>query len=98
FSAKVAGLVFVDKGAKQALVLKKKSLLPKGIVKLRGAFAVGDTVSIRDAENQEFARGLTGYSSQELTKIKGQKTDQIKAILGYKYYDEVIHRDNLTIL
>ena len=57
-----------------------------------------DTVAILDTQNREFARGLTGYSSQELSKIKGQKTDRIKTILGYKYYDEAIHRDNLVIL
>lgn len=98
FSAKVNGQILVDQGAKQALISKKSSLLPKGIVKIRGTFAVGAMVSILDAENKEFARGLTSYSSEELTKIKGQKTDQIKAILGYKYYDEVVHRDNLVIL
>ena len=98
FSAKISGQISVDQGAKQALISKKRSLLPKGIVKIRGTFAVGDTVSILDAENKEFGRGLTSYSSEELAKIKGYKSDQIKTILGYKYYDEVVHRDNLVIL
>ena len=98
FSAKISGQIFVDQGAKQALISKKRSLLPKGIVKIRGTFAVGDTVSILDVEKKEFGRGLTSYSSEELAKIKGYKSDQIKTILGYKYYDEVVHRDNLVIL
>lgn len=98
FSAKLGGRIFVDEGAKQALILKKKSLLPKGIVKVSGTFAAGDTLSILDMQNREFARGLTNYSSQELNKIKGQKTDRIQPTLGYKYYDEVVHRDNLVIL
>lgn len=98
FSARIAGQILVDEGAKGALVSRKKSLLPKGIVKVHGSFVAGDTVSISDAQGQEFARGLTNYSSQELAKIKGQKTDRIKLTLGYKYYDEVVHRDNLVIL
>jgi len=98
FGAKVAGKLFVDEGAKQALTLKKKSLLAKGIVGLGGTFAVGDMVSILDMKNQEFARGLVSYSSEELARIKGQKSERIKTLLGYKYYDEVVHRDNLVIL
>ncbi|MBN3038675.1 MAG: glutamate 5-kinase [Candidatus Omnitrophica bacterium] len=98
FSTKLKGEVFVDEGAKQALTVSKKSLLAKGIVKIRGNFAVGDTVSIMDINGKEFARGLANYSSTELSKIKGQKSDQIAEILGYKYYDEAIHRDHLVIL
>jgi glutamate 5-kinase len=98
FSAKVNGQIMVDEGAKEALIAKNKSLLPKGVIKLRGNFALGDIVSILDNQNREFARGLVNYSSGELNKIKGQKSDQIKPILGYKYYDEAIHRDNLVIL
>lgn len=98
FSAKVSGQIVVDEGAKQALILKNKSLLTKGIVGLHGTFAAGDTVSILDSQSREFARGLTNYSSNELSRIKGYRSDQIKAILGYKYYDEVVHRDNLVIL
>jgi len=98
FSAEVNGQIFVDEGAKQALISKKKSLLSGGIVKACGNFRTGDIVSILDTRKHEFARGLTNYSSQELAKIKGQRSDQIKNLLGYKYYDEVIHRNNLVIL
>ncbi|MBN2097316.1 MAG: glutamate 5-kinase [Candidatus Omnitrophica bacterium] len=98
YSAKISGQIVVDAGAKQALVARKKSLLCKGIAKVHGNFASGDTLSILDTEHREFARGLTNYSSSELDKIKGQSSDQIKAILGFKYYDEVVHRDNLVIL
>jgi len=98
FSAHLKGQVFVDEGARQALTLRNKSLLPKGITNIRGEFAVGDTVSIMDVNKVEFARGMSNYSSDELARIKGKKSEKIKTILGYKYYDEVIHRDNLVIL
>lgn len=91
------GRIVVDKGAKEALV-NKKSLLPAGIISVEGEFKLGDSVSIMGAEGDEFARGLVYYSTSEIERIKGQKTQRIAQILGYKDYDEVIHRDNLVIL
>jgi glutamate 5-kinase len=49
-------------------------------------------------DGMEFARGVTNYSSVEIEKIKGLKTFAIEEVLGYKVYDEVIHRDNLVLL
>jgi glutamate 5-kinase len=45
-----------------------------------------------------FAQGLVNYSTAELRAIMGQHTSHIQDILGYKEYDEVIHRDNLVLL
>jgi glutamate 5-kinase len=98
FSARIKGKIFVDQGAKEALMKKKKSLLAKGVLRLGGSFSAGDTVSILDQQHCEFARGLVNYSSAELSRIKGQKSERIKELLGYKYYDEIVHRDNLVIL
>ena len=77
---------------------RNKSLLSSGVVQENGKFDVGDVVSIVDEKNEEFARGLTNFSSLELNKRKGLKTSEIKEALGYKYYDEIVHRDNLVIL
>ncbi|MCD5397747.1 glutamate 5-kinase [candidate division NPL-UPA2 bacterium] len=98
FTRRCCGKIFVDEGAKEALKLKGKSLLPSGIVEVEGDFSEGDMVSVVNGEGEEFARGLANYSSSEIDKVKGAKTKDIKPILGYKYYDEVIHRDNLVIL
>jgi glutamate 5-kinase len=38
------------------------------------------------------------YSASELKKIRGLRTDQIEPTLGYRYSDEVIHRDDLVVL
>ncbi len=92
------GRIFIDQGAKEALKLKGKSLLPSGIVRVKGKFAGGDVVSIIDGDDLEFARGLSNYSGEEVDKIKGVKTKDIQSILGYKPYDEVVHRDNLVLL
>ncbi len=88
----------VDEGAKKAIVQKGKSLLPSGILEVRGIFNRGDSVSCLGPRGKEFARGLVNYSSEELDKIKGLKTDKIEKVLGYKYSDEVIHRDDLVVL
>jgi len=92
------GAVIVDEGAKRALVEKGGSLLPAGIVEVKGEFETGDAVSLLGKDNKEFARGIVYYPSQDIKKIKGMKSSFIESKLGYKYYDEVIHRDNLVIL
>jgi glutamate 5-kinase len=94
----LAGTIIVDDGAKRALIVKGKSLLAAGIIETTGNFEVGDSVNLLDMNGEEFARGIVHYSSKELKKIKGTKSSLIKKQLGYKYYDEVVHRDNLVIL
>jgi len=98
FTSKVRGKVIVDEGAKEALAKKGKSLLATGITAVDGNFKAGDCIAIFDSKHSEIARGLTNYSSDELKKIKGKKTQDIESLLGYKYYDEVVHRDNLVLL
>ena len=98
FGSHVGGKVIVDDGAREALIHKGKSLLPSGIVAVEGSFASGDVVEIVDVKGREFARGITNYSASELNRIKGQKSKDICPILGYKDFDEVIHRDNLSLI
>jgi glutamate 5-kinase len=98
FSSKPKGSIKVDNGAREALSEKDKSLLGSGIVDVEGIFSSGDVVKIIDKERREFARGVVNYSSAEISKIRGLKTSQIKAALGYDGEDEVIHKDNLVIL
>jgi glutamate 5-kinase len=98
FNPKPKGDVTVDDGAKKAIVQKGKSLLPSGVVKIKGSFDRGDLVTCLGPRGKEFARGLVNYSATELEKIKGQRSDQIESILGYKYSDEVIHRNDLAVL
>ncbi|NIM03166.1 glutamate 5-kinase [bacterium] len=98
FDTRIEGKIAVDEGAREALLKRGKSLLPSGISGVEGRFNTGACVAVVDTEGKEFARGLTSYSSDEIEKIKGKKTSQIETTLGYKDYDEVIHRDNLVIL
>ncbi len=98
FSSRPKGKVRVDQGAKEALLERGKSLLPSGILGTDEVFSAGEIISIVDEKSIEFARGLINYSSGEVEKIRGLKSDRIAEVLGYKRYDEVIHRDNMVIL
>ena len=91
------GTLKVDAGAARALMNNGKSLLPSGIVDVQGQFPVGAAVAVITEERQLIGNGLVNYSAEEIRTIMGLKTSQIKARLGQKTYDEVIHRDNLVI-
>ena len=98
FGSHVGGRIIIDDGAKEALLHKGKSLLPSGVTAVEGDFSAGAVVQIVDLQGREFARGITNSSWIELNRIKGQKCKDICSILGYKDYDEVIHRDNLSLV
>ncbi|MCL1981374.1 MAG: glutamate 5-kinase [Proteobacteria bacterium] len=94
---KPQGYLVIDDGARRALVEQGKSLLPSGIVEVRGNFAVGAPVHCLDRQGVMIAAGLSNYGAVEIERIKGRKTGEIAAILGTKDTDEVIHRDNLVV-
>ena len=97
FSLKPQGIIIIDDGAVNAIVEKGKSLLPGGIIKIKGEFGKGSPVEFSNAENEVIGVGLVNYSAADIKKIMGLKTNQIKERLGHKPYDEVIHRDNLAL-
>ena len=96
FTKKVRGRIIVDAGACRAIRDEGKSLLPSGIIAADGGFDRGDSVCLCDQDKEEFARGITNYSQNEIIQIRGHKSAEISGILGYKYSDEIIHRDNLV--
>lgn len=98
FTLRSKGKIIVDEGAKKAITSGGKSLLPSGIIQIEGNFEVGALVSCVGETSKEFARGLTNYSSKEIEEIKGKKSSEIESILGYRYFDEIIHRDDLVVL
>lgn len=97
FGSKPKGEIIVDDGASAALKSKQSSLLPSGVINAQGSFQEGDVVRIIDKENNEVAKGIVNYSFSEVCLIKGIKSSDIEASLGYKTFDEVIHRDNIVI-
>lgn len=97
FTKKPRGKLFLDEGAITALVEKGKSLLPSGIRGVDGGFDRGDAVRLCSLDGEEFAKGVINYSLSELLRIMGKKSSEIEGILGYKYGDEIVHRDNLVL-
>ena len=93
----VKGYLVLDAGAIKVLVKQGRSLLPVGISSVSGKFGRGDLVSCVDDDGNEVARGLVNYSADEALKIRGQSSDAIITILGYRDHDEMIHRDNLVL-
>jgi glutamate 5-kinase len=97
FSLKPQGAIEIDDGAAEAILKNGKSLLPSGIVAVEADFNIGAAVEFKNQKNEILGIGLANYSATDIRKIMGLKSNQIKAVLGHKSYDEVIHRDNLVI-
>ncbi len=97
FTLTPKGRIIIDNGAKKAILERGKSLLPIGIFDVEGEFGIGACVEFFDGGNTKLGIGLVNYSAADIRKIKGLKSSQVEERLGYKPYDEVIHRDNLAI-
>ncbi len=94
---KPAGTLIIDEGARKALVERGKSLLPAGLVKVKGKFEFGNALILLDETGKEIGRGLVNYNSRDLEQIKGMKTSAVRNLMGESYYEEVIHRDDLVV-
>ncbi|MBT1071234.1 glutamate 5-kinase [Pelotalea chapellei] len=98
YTLKPAGRITVDDGAREVLQKKGRSLLPSGVVQVEGRFDRGGCVRICGLDGKEFARGLADYSVTEIAKLAGRKSKEIEEVLGYRYGDVIVHRDNLVVL
>jgi glutamate 5-kinase len=98
FTLRPKGRIVVDAGALQVLSQHGRSLLPSGVIRVEGEFSRGDCVRVCGPDGGEFARGLAAYSQAEIHRILGRKSGEIEDILGYRYGDEIVHRDNLVVL
>ena len=98
WSADPQGTLSLDSGAKDAVIMRGSSLLAAGVSHVHGDFKKGDVVTLLSEDGRELARGLVNYTYDELTRIRGLTTEKIADVLGYCPYEEVVHRDNLTII
>jgi glutamate 5-kinase len=92
------GAIVVDDGAKRALVERGASLLPIGIVEVRGDFGIGARVDLLDSGGEAFAVGLMSYPASEVQRMKGRQSEEFLDVLGYKYVEEIVHREDLVLL
>jgi len=91
------GKLYLDHGAVAAISQAGKSLLAAGITAIEGEFHSSEAVQLCDSNGTEIARGLVNYSSIELQKIRGRKSQEIPKILGHAAAETVVHRDNLVL-
>jgi glutamate 5-kinase len=98
WTAPQRGRLLLDAGASRAITEQGRSLLAVGIAHVEGSFAKGDVVALCDEAGRELARGLSNYSAADLGRIKGLSTERFAEILGHCPYQEVVHRDHLTLV
>ncbi len=97
YAKPVRGTLEVDAGAVRALATGGSSLLPVGVKDVHGAFVAGDAVAIVDERGAEVARGLTTMSARDLRRVRGLRSDELRA-LNPHLDDEVVHRDSLVLV
>jgi glutamate 5-kinase len=92
------GEVTVDNGAAAALLRGGKSLLPAGIAEVHGHFERGDTITIKSTTGKKLACGVANYSSADMDKVRGFRSNEIETILGYEFGEEAVHRNNMVLV
>ena len=94
FAVGSSGRVIVDRGARRALEADGRSLLPAGVVEVRGASVADDAVEVADPDGEVFAKGLVRMGAAAITAIAGQRS----SALPEGTPPEVIHRDDLVLV
>jgi len=97
-AARAAGRLVLDDGAVAAVVDRRMSLLPAGVVAVEGAFSAGDAVDLATTQGRVVARGLVNFDARELPALLGRSTRELARELGAGYEREVVHRDDLVLV
>ncbi|WP_455432956.1 glutamate 5-kinase [Streptosporangium soli] len=92
------GRLHLDRGAVEAVVGRRKSLLPAGVTAVEGEFAAGDPVDLCGPLGRVVARGLVNFDAVEIPELLGRSTRELATSLGPEYERELIHRDDIVIL
>lgn len=92
------GRLHLDPGAVEAVVGRRKSLLPAGVTAVDGEFAAGDPVDLCGPLGRVVARGLVNFDAAEIPELLGRSTRELATSLGPEYERELIHRDDIVIL
>ncbi|WP_300768350.1 glutamate 5-kinase [uncultured Bifidobacterium sp.] len=98
FAAEPRGSIVADAGAAAALASGRASLLAAGVVGTSGDFSAGDPVWVDDENGRHLAKGLSGFDSEEIPRMAGRRTTQLRRDLGAEYVHPVVHRDDLVLV
>ena len=91
------GVIVIDDGAKGAL-LRKKSLLPKGVVQVDGTFAEGSIVEVQTVDGSSFAKAVSSFSSVDLRQVVGHDSSEFTAILGNVHKGVIFRPEDMVFL
>ena len=92
------GRLVLDDGAVRAVVDRRTSLLPAGILAVEGEFEAGEPVELVTTGGDVVARGLVAFAAVELPDLLGRSTRELREQLGVGYDREVVHRDDLVLV
>lgn len=92
------GEIVIDDGAVAAVRDKNKSLLATGVKDVKGNFDMGEIVAVVSESGDLIAKGVVKYNTHELNSIKGKKSQEIKKLFGIKYFEEVIHKNDILVI
>jgi len=92
------GDVIINQCAVEALKSKKISLLPIGVVAVKGNFQKGEAVFIKDEEGNHIASGISNYAAADAKKILEKNSAEVKKIFGNSAKKELVHADNLVVV
>lgn len=92
------GTLHLDEGAVRAVVERRASLLAAGVTGASGAFQAGDPVDLAGPDGTAVARGLVNFDAEEVPRLLGRSSHELKHELGAAYEREVVHRDDLVLL
>ncbi|MBX3247022.1 MAG: glutamate 5-kinase [Myxococcales bacterium] len=97
YTLRPRGEILVDAGAEAALKSGKASLLPAGVIGVRGDFEPGDAVRVLTVAGTELARGLARYATLDVARLAGAKREHVEARLGRPGSGVIVHRDDLVL-
>jgi glutamate 5-kinase len=97
FTLRPKGAVLLDPGAVAAVVERGRSVLPVGVLGVRGQFGPGDAVTLVTPDGREIGRGLARIGASDAAAIAGKKGEDLAALRGDEGDLVVVHRDDLVL-
>ncbi len=92
------GVLLLDAGAVRAVTERRASLLAAGLTGASGSFVAGDPVDLAGPDGVPVARGLVNFDADEIPRLVGRTSANLRRELGAAYEREVVHRDDLALL
>lgn len=97
FTLRPKGAVVLDRGATEAVATRGRSVLPVGVLGVRGEFDAGDAVLLLSPEGREIGRGLARMGSTQTAAVAGKHGPDLAAMRGQECDGVVVHRDDLVL-